>query len=277
MNIKQKGFIQHHFLGAKSRAGFTIIELLVVIAIIGLISSVVLVSMRGSTGKAKIAKGLEFSQTIMNTIGHDAVAVWNFDEGSGGIAHDKSGYGNNLSLVGGTWVEGVMENSSAYRFRSGSTITIFPRAIGLGVTYEFWFKLPNTSDTTGTFFCAEDVTNITLEDNLGQTSYGDNTCGTDYRTSELNISDTKWHHFAFSKSSDSQLCLDGQCKSMGDATGNIPNIKRVNFNNGCGCGYGTFTQGLIIDNLRIYERALGSAEIQQHYAGGAEKHEIALK
>jgi prepilin-type N-terminal cleavage/methylation domain-containing protein len=76
---------------------FTLIELLVVIAIIGLLSSIVLVSTQGSRAKARIAKGLEFSQTIQNTIGSEAVGIWDFDNCT---ASDASGYGNNGTING---------------------------------------------------------------------------------------------------------------------------------------------------------------------------------
>jgi len=76
---------------------FTLIELLVVISIIGLLSSIVLVATKGSRDKARIAKGLEFSQTIQNTIGSEAVGIWDFDNCT---AQDSSGYGNNGTING---------------------------------------------------------------------------------------------------------------------------------------------------------------------------------
>jgi prepilin-type N-terminal cleavage/methylation domain-containing protein len=84
---------------SKNKA-FTLIELLVVIAIIGLLSSVVLVSMRGAGEKARIAKGFDFSSRIHNALGVDAVGVWSFDEGSGSTANDSSGLGSNGALSG---------------------------------------------------------------------------------------------------------------------------------------------------------------------------------
>jgi transposase InsO family protein len=35
------------------------------------------------------------------------IAYWQFDEGQGGIVHDASGYGNDGSISGATWVSGV--------------------------------------------------------------------------------------------------------------------------------------------------------------------------
>ena len=82
------------------RRAFTIIELLVVIAIIGIISSIVLVSLSGTRNKAKVAKVLNFSQSVEHALGAYAVGMWSFDEGSGATIHDRSGYGNHGTIYG---------------------------------------------------------------------------------------------------------------------------------------------------------------------------------
>ena len=65
--------------------GFTLIELLVVIAIIGMLASIVLVSLRSSQDKARVARGLQFSQSVYHAIGVDATGIWRFDEARMGL------------------------------------------------------------------------------------------------------------------------------------------------------------------------------------------------
>ena len=81
---------------------FTLLELLVVITIIGILSSIVIVSMSGSTDSATIAKGKAYAQQVHALLGANAVGVWNFDEGEGDTVYDISGYGNNGTFSGDT-------------------------------------------------------------------------------------------------------------------------------------------------------------------------------
>ena len=100
-------------------SSFTLIELLVVISIIGLLASVVLVSMKGMREKARIASALKFSQSLQNSLGSESVGVWSFDEGEGTIVHDSSGYNNHCTIYGASFTQDTPErivhsNSSTY-------------------------------------------------------------------------------------------------------------------------------------------------------------------
>jgi len=73
---------------------FTLLELLVVIAIIGLLSTIIFVSLGPARERARIAKALNFEAQVHKALGADIVGWWDFNEGEGDIAKDLSGYNN---------------------------------------------------------------------------------------------------------------------------------------------------------------------------------------
>lgn len=201
------------------------------------------------------------------------IGYWSFNEGSGNKAKDGiQGLEVNLN---GEWTGGRFGN--AYKFiGSGWVSTNFGTGIGNGVSYVFWFKLPDTNDTSGSFFCVEDVSTTDLEDNLGQTSYGNAGCAASWTNSGFNTNDVDWHMYAFSKASVSVLCKDDSCVNLGDATGNIPSIKIIKFNGGCGCGQGNFDQGIVLDEVAIFNKNLSQNETLRLYAGLVPPRETAM-
>ncbi len=90
-----------------SRKGFTLIELLVVVAVLALLASIVFSNLGGAREGARISNALSFQSQTHSLLGSDLVGWWNFNEGSGTTARDISGYGNNGTITGATYVDGV--------------------------------------------------------------------------------------------------------------------------------------------------------------------------
>ncbi|MBZ9577897.1 prepilin-type N-terminal cleavage/methylation domain-containing protein [Patescibacteria group bacterium] len=77
----------------KKQKAFTLIEVLVVIAIIGFLASITLVSIKEARERARIAKGLNFAAQVHHALGAYAVGIWDFDDNTF-PTQDISGYEN---------------------------------------------------------------------------------------------------------------------------------------------------------------------------------------
>ena len=269
----------------KSKKSFTLIELLVVIAIIGLLSSVVLVSMRGTRERARIAKGLEFSQSVQNTLGAYAVGWWRFDAIEGNQIIDGSGYGNHCTVNGATLVSGLEQLGNALEF-AGPVACAAGDNLDCGddeslalvdeITIEAWVK--RSSDADG----------VILEKFAVVGGYGIRVlAGGNFRfyivpgqtnlDSISTVDVQKWYHLAATfnnalASDEMKIYINGKLENQISRAANLGITNQLfaigSTNDGAGCVH---FNGLI-DEVRIYERALSAAEIEKHYAEGLKEH-----
>ena len=265
----------------KQSRSFTLIELLVVISIIGLLSSIVLVSMKGTREKARIAKGLEFSQSINNALGADAVGIWRFEEGVGSTVYDYSGYGNNGTINGGAnYTTGILGKALSFdgvndyvNAGNGASLNITD-----AITVEAWVETNLLSDygiiaTKGsyTYFFSLNSSEAPalLIGNSSASSWNITCSGSSLQTGT-------WYHIAgqYSSSVGSvSLYINGvlnkTCSGTAQKIGS--NTSWVSIGSASSYSSTYFFKGFI-DEVRIYSQALSAMEIQQHYVEGLERH-----
>jgi prepilin-type N-terminal cleavage/methylation domain-containing protein len=269
-----------------SNRAFTLLELLVVITIIGILSSIVIVSMSGSTDSATIAKGKAYAQQIHALLGSNAVGVWNFDEGEGSTVYDISGHGNHGTLYGDTHfvssdIEGhtlSFDGSGDYIDCGGDTSFNFGDSIDFSI--ELWIKAAQHNNISNKeFFGKGYLSNPSsicgyVVYNTGKVYFSvrDINNNTASAVSNEIIDDDNWHHVisVFNRDDKIYIYIDG---ILSGTPSNMSSIGNLNNAYPLKLGSGTWSQSLngLIDEVRIYSEALPSTEIQKHYVQGLKK------
>ena len=262
---------------------FTFIELLVVIAIIGLLSSLVLVGLKGNREKARIAAILQFATQIYHSLGDEIVGFWKFDEGTGTSVKDYSGYNNNGTwqgtLGGSQWsTDDKILGNAAGSFNgtdnyvdcgADNSLQIQPP-----VTLEAWVYV---TDLSSSGQIINKGGSFEFSYNAGgklQPSYKLDGVWHEPATTNM-ITENRWFHVATTyDGTDIKAYINSAEETLEtDLSGSFE------LGNPVWIGYmccGEFFEGLI-DEVRIYSKALSSAEIQQHYTEGLEKHQSLAK
>jgi len=275
------------FLFKKQKA-FTLLELLVVITIIGILASIVVVSMSGSTGSATIAKGKAYAQQVRALVGSGLVGAWNFNEGTGALCYDISGFGNNGTLgkgANGTGLDWVFSDieGTALQFDgvddyvdcgSNSGIT----SITGDLTLEAWVKPGDCTDSgvISTHYGKNDFTRpytlaVWSSNERPSIIFGTGT-GQIGALSSNPLTQSVWHHLVGTISgNDIKLYVDGIFEAENIFSGTRQTgSKLVLGSDASTFGTGRRFNGLI-DEARIYSEALSVTEIQKNYVQGLNK------
>jgi len=267
-----------------SNKAFTLLELLVVITIIGILSSIVIVSMSGSTDSASIAKGKAYAQQVHALLGHEVVLDLNFNENAqdtcpdGKDVCDASGYNNNGTISGATYVSSPIDGyalsfdgvnnyvncgASVAQLTGDLTITWWQKRTITKYDSQPWGTQTGLSDITAPYH-AFMYTSASINFYVAN--------GTEtFRSSGWSplLMDT-WIFFAARISGNEiRLFKDGVSDTPGTfegsrITGNV-------FTIGAWATTGGRNFGGSIDDVRVYTAALSSTEIQKHYAQGLGK------
>ena len=286
---------------------FTLIELLVVIAIIGLLASIVLVNLTGQRQKARIARGLQFSQSLHHSFGAYAVGVWDFnDPADPGQALDASGYSNHGTIYGAKYdcddnpyhIVGQGEGRCSLSFDgeshyvdvgNNSSLDVTEElTVGAWVNFKFldytggtgklqgiggkgypdtlapnkgwWFSYDNRNNRkTFTYTCFGNAVG-------GYSGGGNNFTGAVY---EYTFEVGGWYHIAFAVTqTEAKLYING---TQHGPTKSINNLDLSDTTRTLRVGRlstsGNFFNGFI-DEVRIYEQALKTSQIEYLYYAG---------
>ena len=274
------------------KQGFTLIELLVVIAIMGLLASIVLVNLGVPQEDARIASMLALSQTVWNVLGANAVGIWSFDEGSGTLVRDASGYGNDGEIKAGAVFTddtphaelGQGNGKWAINFLGGGNRRIdVPDTPALNLagylTIEAWIKLSSAPSSNTDFLrkvggsCNNRNYVLAIEANTAKVKFS--TVGCSESTSARAIKLNRWYQVIVSYDSstgaatyyidgefDSKKMHDGAPDPIGGINDSVLRIGGQGFD-------GT------LDEIRIYHQVISSAQIKQLYAEGLQKRQLA--
>jgi len=213
---------------------------------------------------------------LVGSASADLIGHWKFDEGSGTVAYDVSGNGNDGTINGSpNWVPGV--GGSALEF-DGSNDYVGTGKRLLDNMSEFtiacWVAAGNPGSSRIGLVGQNDL--IEMGFMSGNAEMWTAVTGT--TTTAWTFENYTWHHITITGDATStKVYLDGELKATGGGTSNY-GTSTYNVNIGGGGvwdGSGNWFLGQI-DDVRIYNHALSQIEIQIAMKGAGGKWPYAL-
>jgi len=271
---------------------FTLIELLVVIAIIGILSALIIVGMSSATQKANIAKSQVFAGSLRNSLMNDLISEWRFD----GNANDSWSGGNNGALVGvshlpvpksgSDCVFGgcyLFDGSEDYIEVTGSNVSTSNLAITGAITLSVWAKLndvgtdkaimgrgkPWAGNTDSGYFLGRYNTDNKMDFYTYSTALGDRL------QSNYIFNNANWHYVVATwdgttSTNGKKIYIDGVLDNQKTST--ISQMGQPNYTFRVGAsGSGNFPLLGLIDEVRVFDAAMPTSQIQQDYFAGINK------
>jgi len=227
--------------------------------------------------KKNIAVGILFFlvlilATTVSAQDENLIGYWNFDEGSGAIAYDQSGNSRDGILTNGP-------QRTTGKFNGGLAFDGVNDYVGLGtgtlgvstgITVAAWIR---PSDISGSYKTIIDRGQylypfwLQLSGNTVRT--GIRTSSTNYLTSIAKLAANEWVHVALTYQNGERIIyINGVQDNSNALTGTLNDKTNQEMRIGLGIG-GSYAFSGIIDEVRIYNRALGPTEIANLYVWGS--------
>jgi len=215
--------------------------------------------------------------TLNPKLDPSCVLCFPFEESGGNIAYDQSNYGNNGTIYGATRTLGKIRNG--LYFDGVDDWIQVPNSPSLQpskqITIEMWASIPPGIKTMPYLLHKFDNVSpypgyaIMLNEDGATGHAGVWVGGGFYVNGITDIRDGKFHHIAGgTDGSKTFLYLDGKLEKAVSQTPNLVSTKYLSI--GPGDVLGQWFKGLI-DEVRIYNRALSAKEIYTHYIYGLRK------
>lgn len=253
--------------------GFTLIELLVVIGIIGILATFTVVQLSGSRERARLANGLAMNGQIRRALGDDAIAVYDLNECSGTAIGDQSGLSQTGTITGATWSTDTPNGQGCSLSFNGSTnwaTTPVTTPIPLNnFTITGWMKTSSGIGLQVAF--SNGMHAIHTNGNVMRLCANGCTVGT------KNVTDGKWHFITVVGDSKSiRQYIDGS--STPEITqGASASIASGTFYIGAMTAGPSYPYNGLLDDLRIFARAMSAQEIQRLYVEGLKRQQSVAK
>jgi len=207
--------------------------------------------------------------------GNEPIAHWKFDETSGTTAYDSSGNGNDGILIGEPkWIGGIIDGALSFDgVNDYVSCGTGPAITGTGpFAVSAWVKTDASKGQAVLTQRSESSANgsyglCVLADGRVQSHTYNGGYGVLFK-SDVTVNDGLWHHIAVvrTNSTDGEIYVDGSLS--GSDSGPARSLNNVPvWIGGPGFTVPVKFNGLI-DDVRIYDRALSAEEVQQLYQEG---------
>jgi hypothetical protein len=220
-----------------------------------------------------------FIEILINKTGPlgGLVGWWKFDEGSGTVAYDSSGNGNDGNLTNGpTWTTGKIGGALSFDGGDDLIIATLPNLNGSDITISqsVWIKTASSKldqviitkrvDSSfgyPTIMLEEKIATIAMDRSGLRFSIKGN----------IELNDNQWHQLCGIKELNTySIYVDGIFTKSEVRTDQYPSSDIIHFGNHIPWKNSNVNPGFegLIDDVRIYDRALSAAEVQALYNMG---------